>query len=256
MLRLRSHPHLRLRSNPPIICIWRKQINAGDRAPRRFRLALWWLIYRLPVLDGINRETEELGRKHCKYSEEAWARDRADFQSQWEADACQAGEAVSVVSEARQSSRRLDTARPQRSAFPEVSQASTGCHAPKEVPNVLAGAARPTGLRTDGRERLNSPTLKCLNRRTGSGIQTSAYQDHAPIRTKRYLPNLVLVAHFGNLTTYRTIQSELLDGLPATDARAIRSRRDLKLINLLMGKLSMATRSDQKTHAGCRAGSR
>ena len=51
---------------------------------KRFRLALWWLVYRLPVLDGINRETEELARKHCKYSEEAWARDRADFQSQWE----------------------------------------------------------------------------------------------------------------------------------------------------------------------------
>ena len=40
--------------------------------------------YRLPVLDGINKETEELARKHCKYSEEAWARDRAEFQSQWE----------------------------------------------------------------------------------------------------------------------------------------------------------------------------
>ena len=48
---------------------------------KRFRLALWWLSYRLPVLDGINREAEELGRKHCKYSEEAWARDRADFKS-------------------------------------------------------------------------------------------------------------------------------------------------------------------------------
>ena len=66
------------------------------------------------------------------------------------ADARQAGETVSVVSEARQSSRRLDTARPQRSALPEVSQTGTGCHATKEVPNVLAGAARPTGLRTDG----------------------------------------------------------------------------------------------------------
>ena len=51
---------------------------------KRFRLALWWLIYRLPVLDGINKETEELARKHCKYSEVDWARDRADFQSQWE----------------------------------------------------------------------------------------------------------------------------------------------------------------------------
>ena len=28
-----SPPHLRLRSNSPIICPWRKQINAGDRAP-------------------------------------------------------------------------------------------------------------------------------------------------------------------------------------------------------------------------------
>ena len=28
----------------------------------------------------------------------------------------------------------------------------------KEVPNVLAGAARPTGLRVDGKERLNHPT--------------------------------------------------------------------------------------------------
>ena len=40
--------------------------------------------YRLPVLDGINKETEELARKHCKYSQEAWVRDWADFQSQWE----------------------------------------------------------------------------------------------------------------------------------------------------------------------------
>ena len=74
------------------------------------------------------------------------------------ADACQAGEAVSVVSEARCSPRRLDAARPQRSTLPEVSQARTGGHAAKEVPNVLASAARPTGLRTDGRERLNHPT--------------------------------------------------------------------------------------------------
>ena len=58
--------------------------KCGRPCTKRFRLALWWLTYRLPVLDGINRETEELGRKHCKYSEEAWAQDRADFQSQWE----------------------------------------------------------------------------------------------------------------------------------------------------------------------------
>ena len=74
------------------------------------------------------------------------------------ADARQAGEAVSLVSEARQSSRRLDTARRRRPAFPEVSQTGTGCHATKEVPNVLASAARPTGLRVDGRERLNHHT--------------------------------------------------------------------------------------------------
>jgi len=74
------------------------------------------------------------------------------------ADARQAGEAVSVVSEARCSPRRLDTARPQRSTLPEVSKTGTGCHATKEVPNVLAGAAQPTGLRTDGRDRLNYPT--------------------------------------------------------------------------------------------------
>ena len=74
------------------------------------------------------------------------------------ANARQTGEAVSVVSEARQSSRRLDTARSQRPAFPEVSQAGVGCHATEEIPDVLAGAARPTGLRVDSRERLNHPT--------------------------------------------------------------------------------------------------
>ncbi|SVC83062.1 uncharacterized protein METZ01_LOCUS335916, partial [marine metagenome] len=37
-------------------------------------------------------------------------------------------------------------------------QGLTGGHVTKEVPNVMAGAARPTGLRTDGRERLNHPT--------------------------------------------------------------------------------------------------
>ena len=71
-----------------------------------------------------------------------------------------AGEAASVVSEARQSSRRLDTARSQRPAFPEVSQTGVGGHVTKEVPNVMAGAARPTGLRVDGRERLNYATTE------------------------------------------------------------------------------------------------
>ena len=70
----------------------------------------------------------------------------------------QAGEAVSLVSEARQSSRRLDTARRQRPALPKVSQASVGCHVTKEVPDVMASAARPIGLRTYGIERLNYAT--------------------------------------------------------------------------------------------------
>ena len=74
------------------------------------------------------------------------------------ANACQAGEAVSLVSEARQSSRRLDTARSEGPALPEVSHTGVGGHATKEVPNVLAGATRPTGLRVDSRERLNHPT--------------------------------------------------------------------------------------------------
>ena len=29
---------------------------------KRFRLALWWLTYRLPVLDGVDREAEEQAR--------------------------------------------------------------------------------------------------------------------------------------------------------------------------------------------------
>jgi hypothetical protein len=62
----------------------------------------------------------------------------------------QAGEAVSMVSEARQSSRRLDTSRSEGPTLTEVSQTGTGCHATKEIPNVLAGAARPTGLRVNG----------------------------------------------------------------------------------------------------------
>jgi hypothetical protein len=64
-------------------------------------------------------------------------------------DARQAGEAVSVVPEARQSSRRLDTARSEGPTLPEVSQTGVGGHATKEIPNVLASAARPTGLRVD-----------------------------------------------------------------------------------------------------------
>ena len=55
---------------------------------KRFRLALWWLTYRLPVLDGVDREAEEQARRHCKYSEEAWRQDRADFEAQWQRMLC------------------------------------------------------------------------------------------------------------------------------------------------------------------------
>ena len=76
------------------------------------------------------------------------------------ADAGQTGEAVSLVNQARQSARWLDTARSQRSAFQAVSQPSTGGPVAEEIPDVLACAARPTGLRTDGRERLNYATTE------------------------------------------------------------------------------------------------
>ena len=116
--------------------------------------------YRLPVLDGINKETEELARKHCKYSQEAWVRGCVTGRiSNLSGSGFLTNErAISLVSEARQSSRRLDTARSQRPTFPEISQTSVGGHATKEVPNVLAGAARPGGLQTYGREWLNHLT--------------------------------------------------------------------------------------------------
>lgn len=41
----------------------------------------------------------------------------------------------------------------------------------------------------------------------------------------------------------RRIRPEILDGLPATDARAIRSRRDLRLINRLMGNFPWVLRA-------------
>ena len=74
------------------------------------------------------------------------------------ADAGQTGEAVSVVHQARQSSQWLDTARSQRPAFPEVSQTGVGGQVAEEIPDVLAGTARPVGLRTVGRLRLNYST--------------------------------------------------------------------------------------------------
>jgi hypothetical protein len=58
---------------------------------KRFRLALWWLTYRLPGSVGAG-----LG----------------GFPISMGADARQAGEAVSVVHQAQQSSRRLDTPDP------------------------------------------------------------------------------------------------------------------------------------------------
>ena len=113
--------------------------------------------YRLPVLDGINKETEELARKHCKYSQEAWVRDRADFQSQWERIFNKRESDFAGI----RSKTKFPTAghRPiRRTTLPEISQTSVGGHATKEVPNVLAGAARPGGLQTYGREWLNHLT--------------------------------------------------------------------------------------------------
>ena len=113
--------------------------------------------YRLPVLDGINKETEELARKHCKYSQEAWVRDRADFQSQWERIFNKRESDFAGI----RSTAKFPTAghRPiRRTTLPEISQTSVGGHATKEVPNVLAGAARPGGLQTYGREWLNQLT--------------------------------------------------------------------------------------------------
>ena len=113
--------------------------------------------YRLPVLDGINKETEELARKHCKYSQEAWVRDWADFQSQWERIFNKRESDFAGI----RSTAKFPTAghRPiRRTTLSEISQMSVGGHATKEVPNVLAGAARPSGLQTYGREWLNHLT--------------------------------------------------------------------------------------------------
>ena len=66
------------------------------------------------------------------------------------ADARQAGETVSLVHQARLGARWLDTARSQRPAFPEVSQARTGGQVAEEIPDVLADATRQTGLRAGG----------------------------------------------------------------------------------------------------------
>ena len=63
-----------------------------------------------------------------------------------------------MVSEARQSSPRLDTVRPKRPVFPKVSQARIGGQVTEEIPDVLTGAARPVGLRVDGKLRLNYAT--------------------------------------------------------------------------------------------------
>ena len=38
-----------------------------------FRLVLSWLTYRLPALDGVNKETEELARK---YSKQDWTHEQ------------------------------------------------------------------------------------------------------------------------------------------------------------------------------------
>ena len=56
---------------------------AKRKCTKKFRLALWWLTYRLYVLEDVNSEAEKAARKHCKYTGEDWSRDRADFQQQW-----------------------------------------------------------------------------------------------------------------------------------------------------------------------------
>ena len=72
---------------PPPICA-SALIEEADKPRRpcskRFRLVLWWLTYRLPVLDGVNKETEELARKHCKYSKQDWARDQVSARNSLE----------------------------------------------------------------------------------------------------------------------------------------------------------------------------
>ena len=62
-----------------------KNTNRNNRkCNKRFRLALWWLTYRLHVTEDINEESEKAARDHCKYSEKDWKQDRKDFQSQWD----------------------------------------------------------------------------------------------------------------------------------------------------------------------------
>ena len=73
---------------PPLQSAYYLLMEEADKPRRpctkRFRLVLWCLTYRLPVLDGVNKETEELARKHCKYSKQDWARDQVSAQlSAW-----------------------------------------------------------------------------------------------------------------------------------------------------------------------------
>jgi 2-polyprenyl-3-methyl-5-hydroxy-6-metoxy-1,4-benzoquinol methylase len=50
----------------------------------------------------------------------------------------------------------------------------------------------------------------------------------------------------------RTVEPELLDDLPASDPKAIHSRRDLQKVNLFMGHSGILTRSLRGTIAGAR----
>lgn len=51
----------------------------------------------------------------------------------------------------------------------------------------------------------------------------------------------------GRLPMQRLVEPELLDGLPADDPRAIRSRRDLRRINALMGNVRVLSSAIQET---------
>lgn len=61
-------------------------------------------------------------------------------------------------------------------------------------------------------------------------------------------------AQSGLTAAQRTVRAEILDELPAADARAIRSRRDLRRVNRLMGNCGILTRAIR--HALARSAAR
>ena len=165
-----------------IICPWRKQINPGDHAPSDSdslcggsptacrhsmgstkRRRNW----RGSTAGTASRTGRVTGRISNLNGSECLANGRGGF-----------GGSSSTAKFPMAGHRPIPTTRI-RGSIPSAHwrpgyRRNTGC---------FGRCCSTVGLRTDGRLRLNSATLKCLSRRTGSGIQTSAYQDHAPIRT-------------------------------------------------------------------------